>query len=68
MRFEDIPTLVKKQYVSLYGEFVSGDYAPGDEIPGLGEVLWSYQGEKGLTYVCSDGGFPSEILASEVKA
>lgn len=63
---DKLPTDLKRQYVGAYGDFYPGDYGIGDEIAGLGEVIWSYQAEQGLTYVCSDGGFPQEILASEI--
>jgi hypothetical protein len=59
---------VKRQYAGAYGPFVSGDYGIGSEIPGLGEVIWSYQTKEGLTYVCTGDGFPQEILASEIVA
>lgn len=65
---QKVPASVQKQYTGAYGAFVPGDYGIGDQIPGLGEVIWSYRTKEGLTYVCSDGGFPQEILASEVKA
>jgi hypothetical protein len=32
---------LKRQYVGAYGEFQAGDYGIGDQIPGLGEVIWS---------------------------
>jgi hypothetical protein len=61
-----------QQYTGLYGPFVSGDYAIGDTIavPGTsGEVVWSYQSERGLVYVVDDAsGFPVEVKASEAKA
>ena len=59
---------MSNQYTSVYGIFCPGDYALNDEIPGMGQVIWSYLSPKGLTYVCTGDGFPEEILASEVVA
>jgi hypothetical protein len=63
------PELIR-QYSGAYGPFVAGDYAIGEQIAGpgkSGEVIWSYQSQKGLTYVVDDrSGWPTEVLARRV--
>jgi hypothetical protein len=61
-----------QQYAALYGPYVAGPYAIGDEIKyeafSTGTVIWSYRdAERGLTYVLdNDTGFSVEALASEL--
>jgi hypothetical protein len=70
---ESMDVKLIKQYTGIYGPFVSGDYAIGQQIKTphtTGEVIWSYRAPlHGLTYVVDDStGWPTEVLASEVQA
>ncbi len=57
-------------YEGAWGPFIVGDYRIGEMIvaPGTsGEVVWSYQTEKGLVYaIDNNSGWPVGVLASQV--
>ncbi len=63
------PNLIR-QYSGAYGAYVPGDYAIGERLHAAairGEVIWSYLGAQGLTYVVDDhSGWPCEVLARSV--
>lgn len=67
---ENLDPNVKRQFTGAYGPFVAGDYAIGDQVHTVGksgEVVWSYQAKRGLTYVIDDhSGWPAEVLARRV--
>jgi hypothetical protein len=69
---EHVSEHLVKQYTGIYGPFVSGDYAIGQELHGAGvqgDVIWSYQSAHGLVYVIDDhSGWPVEIKAHEVQS
>lgn len=69
--FEKITPALRRQYESAYGPLANGEYPIGSQIkaPGVsGEVIWVYRSARqGLTYVVSDGSFPVEVAANEVR-
>ena len=59
----------EQQYAAIYGTYHPGEFPIGSQIPGEGEVLWSFLRDDKLIYVCSsNGSFPNEVAAAEVKA
>ncbi len=63
---------LRRLYEGTWGPFVAGDYRIGETVaaPGTsGEVVWSYQTEKGLVYVIDNNtGRPVGVLASQISS